>query len=193
MLKIKAITGILLYLLLVLPPVRIGLESVMAGHMLVQIPSLVICGYLVGLAFSVKYESFLQKYNAGGVPGIILVISILLFWMLPRSLDAALNDWYFEIFKFISLPILAGIPLADSWKKMNEIGKGFVVLNAISMFGVLSWLYIASPFRLCNNYLQYQQTQLGKGFLILIAIFILPVLSKAFLGHEEISKTNTDS
>lgn len=189
MLKIKMITGVVLYILLVLPPLRNGLESVMAGHMLVQIPGLLISGYLIGGILSGKYQSFFQKYNIGGIPGMILVISVLLFWMLPRSLDAAINEWDVEVFKFLSLPLFAGIPLADSWKKMNEITKGFIILNAISMFGVLSWLYTSSPIRLCNNYLQYQQTQLGKGFLILIVLFILPILSKALFGQKDLSKS----
>lgn len=185
MIRVKAIAGILLYILLILPPIRTGLESVMAGHMLVQIPALIISGHLIGQAMSHKLSSFSEKYNAGGVAGILLVIFLMTYWMLPRALDAAINELPMEIFKFVSLPLLVGIPLADSWKKLNYIGKSFIILNAISMFGVLSWLYIDSPVRICNNYLEYQQVQLGYGFLILTAIFILPVLYRAFFGSSD--------
>jgi hypothetical protein len=183
-----ALAGAMLYILMLIPQIRRGLESVMAGHMLVQIPVLIISGYLIGIFLSDKFKNFFQKVNADGVPGILLFISIVLFWMLPRSLDGALNVPYYEVIKFLSLPFLAGVPFADSWRKLNYIFKGFIILNAVSMFVVLSWLYIASPFRLCNNYLQYQQIELGRGFLILIALFIIPILYRAFFGHSNESQ-----
>jgi hypothetical protein len=153
--------GPLLWLVLALPPLRMAMENVMVWHMGVQIPALVVAGTLSGPLIVPLYQRYLAPWNGYGVAGIVLTIMTLLFWMLPRSLDATLDDGAMELAKFITLPLLAGLPLAHSWPRLSLIGRGIVWSNLVAMLFVLAWLYLAAPLRVCNNYLVNDQELLG--------------------------------
>jgi hypothetical protein len=100
------------------------------------------------------------------VPGITLFVIIMVYWMLPRTMDEALTTQTVEVFKFISLPLFAGIPLRDSWRKLSSAGKNIVIISFTLMFIGLGWLYVWSPVQLCNNYLVIEQVTLGWAFLL---------------------------
>jgi hypothetical protein len=174
--------GTLLYLLLIIPPVRNFMESIMIIHMLIQLPLLIIIGCLLGKYIMKKAPKVFHAINENGVPGMILIVAITMYWMLPRTLDEALTLSPFEVFKFISLPIV-GILLADSWVKIKDIGQVFIYLNYLSMFALMGWLYLDSPIQICNNYLITQQKTLGWGFIFITAVMILYVLQCVFTDH----------
>src|SRR5690625_196561 len=118
----KLISGVLLFLLLAMPPVRLLLESYMLLHMLVQLPLLIISGMLIGDYLVKRFPGFFDKYDHNGIPGILLVYLVTMYWMIPRAMDEALLLPAVEIFKYISLPFLAGIALRNSWNRLNMIG-----------------------------------------------------------------------
>ncbi|SFD96559.1 hypothetical protein SAMN05216238_106187 [Lentibacillus persicus] len=175
-----ALYGVVLFMLLILPPVRHAMESVMIVHMLVQIPLLIVSGWLMAGYFQVKVERFFNKWNGNGAAGIILVVMITIYWMVPRTLDEALVSGHIELFKFLSLPFLTGVVLRDSWRKINPVIKSFIMFNYISMFGLLAWIYIDAPVRVCNSYLETDQTILGWGFLVITVGLILYILQNVF-------------
>lgn len=172
--------GLLIYLILMIPPVITGLESIMVTHMLVQIPLLIYSGWLMARFFQQKFPRFFEKFNSNGIPGIIMFIIITTYWMIPRVMDETLTLHSVEIFKFISLPFLAGVTLHDSWMKLGTFGKSFIILNYIPMFAFMAWLYIDSPIQICNNYLEFEQKQLGWGFLAIMAAMLLYIVQVAF-------------
>lgn len=157
--------GLILFIFLAMPPVAHILESVMALHMHMQMPMLVIAGLLMARFFQIRFPQFFEKWNQNGIPGILLFIIIILFWMMPRTMDEALTELGVEIFKFISLPFLAGVPLRDSWTKLSEKMKNGVIILFTVLFLLMGWLYIYSPVQLCNNYLQIEQITLGWAFI----------------------------
>lgn len=157
----------LLYLVLLLASEK--LELTMVGHVLIQLPLLVICGWLITPSLPPRWKSAIEKYNEYGIPGILIVTFTVIFWMLPRSLDAALATPFMEFAKFVTLPTLIGIPLALSWPLLTPVTKGFVIGNLLSMLTVLGWLYTQAPIRLCNYYLINQQQQVGT---LLLAITV---------------------
>ncbi|MFC4557506.1 hypothetical protein ACFO3D_04705 [Virgibacillus kekensis] len=177
--------GFILFLILLLPPVRNLLESIMVVHMLVQLPLLIFFGWLMADYFQNRFPSFFEKWNANGLPGIILVVIITTYWMIPRTLDEAFGSWEVELFKFVSLPILVRIPLSHSWKTLSSLGRSFVIFNYLPMFGLMAWLYIDAPVRLCNNYLVTEQKVLGWGFLGITVCIILYTLQSVFTDHSE--------
>ncbi|GGK08066.1 hypothetical protein GCM10007063_33210 [Lentibacillus kapialis] len=179
--------GTMLFVLLIIPPVRNAMESVMVVHMLVQMPLLILSGWLMAGECQSRFERFLASWNANGTAGILLVILITIYWMIPRTLDEALVTWYIELFKFVSLPFLVGFPLRNSWKKLASLTKGFIVFNYISMFGLLAWIYIDAPVRVCNSYLEADQKILGWGFLMIMVSLILYMLQYVFMDHSEAS------
>lgn len=155
----------LLLVVLALPPVTTLLESIMVIHMHMQMPLLVISGFFMAPFFQSRFPGFFEKWNRNGLPGITLFTIIMIYWMLPRTMDEALTLPSVEVFKFISLPFLAGVPLRDSWKKLKPTGKNIILYSFTIMFLGMGWLYIASPVQLCNNYLVIEQITLGWGFI----------------------------
>lgn len=180
----QTIVGIVLYILLWVSPIITLVESIMILHMLVQIPLLIIAGWLVGQFVMIKYRSFFTKWNDNGVPGVLIFVFITMYWMIPRAMDEALGIWYIELFKFVGLP-LAGLVFRDSWEKLQILGKSFIFLNYISMFGLMGWLYVDSPIQLCNNYLELEQKILGWGFLFITAGMIIYIVQLAFTDQSE--------
>jgi hypothetical protein len=161
----QLIYGLLLYIFLMVPPVANLVESIMITHMHMQMPLLVISGFLMGGILIKRYQHFFEKWNHNGIPGITLFMIIVVYWTIPRTMDEALTIQSIEIWKFISLPLLAGIPLRDSWKKLTKFGKNIIIIIfTVKYFGMGS-LYIWSEDQLCNNYLVIDQLTLGWGFI----------------------------
>lgn len=180
--------GLALVLFLAIPPVRDLLESIMAMHMHMQMMLLFVAGLLMAPFFQKYCAPIFDKYNKTGLPGVVLFFIILIYWMLPRTMDEALEIWYVELFKFISLPLLAGVPLRDSWPKLKEAAQViyFIILGVI--FSMLSYLYVFSESTLCNNYLMVDQKTVGWGFMFLAVSIFLYVLLMLFTDQKQYFK-----
>jgi hypothetical protein len=181
----QAIYGLLLYVFLILPPVANVLESIMVIHMHMQMPLFVTSGFLMAPFFQIQFPLFFAKWNNNCVPGIILVVMIWIYWMIPRAMDEALTVQSVEIFKFISLPFLVGLPLRDSWKKLSSTGKGIIYVIFIIIFLIISWLYIDSESQLCNNYLLVEQKALGWSSLAIAVCMIIYLVQLIFVDQSE--------
>ena len=143
---------------------RQPLEADPVIHVLIQLPILAISGHLFVSGLGVhKLRITEPMANAFSL---VAVFSILL-WMLPRYIDAALAHPVAEFAKFFSVPIFVGGSFAVGWANSNPFLRGFLKANAISMLGVLAFLYIHAPVRICNSYLVADQERLGFAFLIL--------------------------
>jgi hypothetical protein len=177
--------GLLLFIFLIIPPVANLMESVMVIHMHMQMPMLVIAGFLMARFFLVRFPRFFEKWNHNGIPGIMLFVIIVIYWTMPRSMDEALTIQSMEVFKFISLTLLAGIPLRDSWKKLKPIVKNIIFYFFIIVFFGMGWLYIDSPVQLCNNYLIIEQITLGWGFLTTAICMVIYLVYTAFVDPTE--------
>lgn len=189
-----AAAGLGILTLLTSPPLRHLLEGHLVTHLLLQIPLLAAAGALLGQALPDSSDRQSEKgqtrpgkaraawsaWNAGGLPGLLLALFTAAFWMLPRSLDAALTEPAVAAAKFVSLPILLGLPLALSWPRLHPIARGFVWTNLLSMLGFLGWLYLAAPVRLCNFYLLDEQALLGRALLGTGAALAVYLAAKAF-------------
>lgn len=178
----RAAAALLLFGLATAPPSRGLLESSMPGHVLVQLPLLVLGGYCGAAAFPGRWRETLQTFNRGGLPGILLVLLAAAFWMLPRSLDAALDEPVMAAAKCVSLPLLVGLPLALSLPRLHPIAGGFVLANLLSMLGVLGWLYRQAPVRLCSYYRLDEQVWVGNGLLLVAGLVGLGWVGRAVFG-----------
>ena len=119
------------------------------------------------------------------MPGITLFLIIVFYWLLPRTMDEALTTSMVEVFKFISWPFLAGVPLRDSWGKLTPILQNGVLITISLVFGFMAWLYIASPTQLCNNYLIVEQRALGWGFLLIGGCIMLYFIQSLFVDESD--------
>jgi hypothetical protein len=158
-----------------LTPLRRVLESDMAAQMAVQLPLLIGIGLLLASAVWRYEPRALSEADWLGVPGLVLVAFATSFWMLPRMLDLALADAWADLGKFISLPLLAGLPLGLSWRRMPGLGRAFVWANFIPKLGAVGGLYLAAPTRLCVYYRLDQQT--AAGWTLIAAAVTLAIVT----------------
>ncbi|QKK02264.1 MAG: hypothetical protein HND55_06110 [Pseudomonadota bacterium] len=165
------------------PPVRLAMESIMVTHAL-QIGLLAGIGGLLARSMGPVRAGKLWGCNRYGITGTVLAFLTLAFWLLPVSLDRALDHWSWEVGKFLSLPLLLGLPLARSWSRLSPIARGVLWANAIPMAVVMGWLYREAPVRLCNNYLSDDQQLLGLALWMLAALIAGYWAVRAFIGFQ---------
>ncbi|WP_043932170.1 hypothetical protein [Bacillus sp. EB01] len=178
----QALYGLVLLVVLAIPPVANFLESVMIIHMHMQMPLLVISGFLIGKFFQLQFPKVFDKWNGNGVPGILLFAIIMVYWMLPRAMDEALTEWTVEMWKFVSLPFLAGVPLRDSWGKLNKCGRKIAISFFTALFILMGWIYIMAPDNLCNSYLIIDQVILGWGYITTAICLIIYLAYSLFVN-----------
>ncbi|CAB1274379.1 hypothetical protein [Candidatus Nitrosacidococcus tergens] len=169
--KIIKYTPYILWLSLALPPLRYLLESSMTMHMLVQLPILAVIGWKITPTLSNRIKETINLWNRWGISGTVSVIFTMLYWMLPRSLDTAISDPYFELIKFITVPLFIGAALGLSWYQLHPVARGVLMLEFWATFMRLGWLYVVLPNRLCANYLLGDQQVLGRSLLMLGTIW----------------------
>lgn len=148
-------------LLLAAVMLREPLEALPLTHVLVQLPMLAWAGAIMAPATRLGQG----EWNRGGWTSLIVAGSGIAFWMLPRHIDAAIADSAWEVGKFVSLPLLIGLPLRLGWMRAHPLLRGVLKAKALSMLGVMAFLYTHAPVRLCNAYLMEDQYRLGVGFL----------------------------
>jgi hypothetical protein len=171
-----------LFVLMWLEPLRTGLERDMALHMSVQLPLLIGLGLLIASALSGWEPCFLAEADWLGIPGLVLVAFVTSFWMLPRMLDWSLADPLVDLVKFLSMTLLAGLPLGLSWRRMPGLGRAFVWTNFVPKLGAVGGLYLAAPVRLCAFYRLDQQTVAGWTLIALTTVLALATLVVALVG-----------
>ncbi|QGH35476.1 hypothetical protein GI584_16090 [Gracilibacillus salitolerans] len=176
--------SLILFIFLILPSVAHLLESIMIFHMHTQMPLFVFAGFLMTPFFKKKFPNFFMKWNRSGIPGILLVILVWSYWQIPRAMDDALTHSYVEIFKFISLPFLVGIPLRDSWQKIRNNGQFIFLVYLLATLIVTGFLYIWVDEQICNNYLIIEQQTLGWGSLAMAACLLLYLFYRQFERDE---------
>src|SRR5690625_1049270 len=178
------IYGLIIYIFLALPPVAHLTESIMAIHMHVQMPFLAVCGALMTPLLQKKFPSFFMKWNRDGIPGIVLALIVISYWLIPRAMDDALMSLPVEIFKFISWPLLVGVPIWDSWRKLTRSWKNGALITIAILYVVMAFIYIFAPDQLCNNYLIVDQRTLGSSFLIVAICIVIYQIQLLFYDEE---------
>ena len=173
----------LLFALLLLPPVRHAVEARMTAQMLLQLPLLVGVGCLLAPALPARARAWAAGWNHQGITGLLLASLAGAFWMLPRSLDASVSEPLVAAAKYLSVPLLIGLPFALGWPRMGFIVRGVFLLELTATFFRLGWLYLISPERLCSNYLLDDQQRLGEMMLAIGALLFLGIAGKLIWGR----------
>lgn len=180
--------GAVLWVALALPPIQHALTTTMTLQMLVQIPLLAVAGWLMARAMPRRVDARLSTWNRSGVSGLLLASLASMAWMLPRAMDAAIDDPWVALAKFVSVPLLVGAVLALSWPRMGFVVRGVFLAELVASAFRLGWLYLASPVRLCNNYLMDDQQWLGKLLLALGVVISLVLGWQLLWGRIEVER-----
>jgi hypothetical protein len=173
----------MLFLVVLAPPVKQALEASMTTQMLVQIPLLIAVGLLVARVLPVGVPPTIDEWNYRGISGLTLATITSVLWMLPRALDASVTDPGVAVAKYLSLPLLIGLPLALSWPRMSFVVRGVFLVECIATLFRLGWLYLVSTERLCNLYLLDDQQRLGQYLLLIGVALLLGVAWKVIWGR----------
>ena len=181
----RAIFAVLLIAVLATSTARSYLEQYMTSHTLILLPLLVLCGMWIGSYFAEKKQLLLPYHFA--LPLLLIALFVSMFWMLPRNLDASLENDGYLVAKYLTLPFFLGVPLALAWRKIGPITKAFFIANAISMVMVLAWLYVEAPVRLCNYYLINEQKQLGMYLIYIAGIISVYWVTRLFIGNIQLN------
>lgn len=177
--------AVLAWLLALAPPLRHALESSMTAQMLLQLPWLVGVGWLFAQALGASARLRVDRWNQCGISGLLLASLVSALWMLPRALDASVSEPLIGAAKYLSLPLLVGVPFALSWPRMNFIVRGVLLLELIATFFRLGWLYMISPERLCSLYLLDDQQRLGQSMLVIGALLFVGIAAQLIWGRFE--------
>lgn len=155
----------------------------MSLQMLAQIPLLALAGWCLAQGAPGWLGRRLVNWNHNGISGLLLASLTGMVWMLPLALDAALDNAWITLAKFLSIPLLIGAPVALSWPRAGFVVRGVVLLELTATVFRLGWLYLISPVRLCSNYLLDDQQQLGKLLIVVGFTIVLLLVWKLMWGH----------
>ena len=180
--------GLALCLLLATPSLRALLEASMTRQMLLQMPLLALAGWWLATGLPMRWVQALARWNHRGISGFVLASLVGMWWMVPRMLDAALDQPGVALAKFASIPLLFGAPLALSWPEAGFVLRGVVLLEAVATAFRLGWLYLAAPTRLCSNYLLDDQQRLGQLLLALGGALCLWIAWQLIWGRVQVAE-----
>ena len=146
-------------------------ESTPMRHILLQYPLLIAAGALIAGALA-RFGA--GEWNRGGVASLLAAIFAMALWMLPRMVDASVAALPVDFAKAASLAVFVGGGLRLGWPRAHPLLRAILKAHAVSMLGILAFLYTHAPVRLCNVYLLDDQQQLGERFLIVaLALAVL--------------------
>jgi hypothetical protein len=185
----RAGLGLALWAVLALSPVRHVLEASMTLQMLVQIPLLALAGWWVAASLPRRWIEASDAWNRSGISGMLLASFAAAVWMLPRMLDAALETPWVTLAKFVSVPLLIGVPLAVSWPRAGFVVRGAWLVEVVATAFRLGWMYLVSPVRLCSNYLLDDQQRLGQWMLAIGVLATLVLAWKLMGGRIDVDRT----
>lgn len=160
--KSKSLVFVILIIALTpsLPLFRFLILDSMQFHMLVQLPLLVLSGYLINKN-SVNNHRNLYEYTGLW----IWVLLSIMFWMLPISMDKAVQSGYWDMFKLLSL-IFSGYVLKPALSA-SKILIFFFIGSLVMMLFFAGSFYQTAESRLCSSYLIESQQTTGMGLLLL--------------------------
>jgi hypothetical protein len=157
-----------------MPPLRRLIEQNMAWHMVVQMPLLMLAGWVFAQAASASRKHLnawraVAIWNQFGLTGGLTVLVLLAYWMLPSSIDRALVVPAADAFKVASL-WLGGALLRHSAQRAPLMVQLFFVGTALPMLVWVGLYFANTDLRLCNAYTLSSQIAAGQSLATLAAL-----------------------
>jgi len=174
-------------LALSLPPLRALIEQSMLWHMAIQMPLLVLGGWLAMRALAGhRLAQRLARWNRYGLTGLIAAQAIFAYWMLPLAIDRAIVLPLADGQKLVSL-FACGALLQHSFARSPVALQLFFVGYAVPMMIWLGFYFTSTDLRLCNAYSLESQVRTGRLLvawgLALGALWLWAVLRPARSRH----------
>lgn len=139
----------------------------MVWHMLVQMPLLVLGGWLVAGHWRARQPAaLLERFNRFGLTGFIVTTLIAGYWMIPSSIDRAVVMLGTDVAKIITL-WLCGAALRHSMQRSPLLVQMFFLGYTLPMIVWLGMYFATTDLRLCNAYSLESQLAAGNGLVVL--------------------------
>ena len=156
-----------------MPLLRHLIEQSMVWHMLVQMPMLVLGGWLSARVVSAFHRVRRPtSWNRYGLAAFFAVLSILAYWMLPVAIDRAVVLPAADLAKIASL-FAGGWLLRLAMQRSPMMIQVFFVGSMVSMMVWLGAYFATVDRRLCNAYSLESQVAAGHGLLIVAVAVVL--------------------
>jgi len=150
-----------------LPPFRVFIEQSMFIQMVIQMPLLFIGGaWLNTFSWPKLLANYFASWNVFGLTGFMLAQMVLIYWMLPISLDRAVVMPQVDVTKVLTM-IVAGYLVGDALNKSPAALQLFFIGYFAAMMIWLGMYFIYTDIRLCNAYSLSSQYWTGYGLCIL--------------------------
>jgi hypothetical protein len=148
-------------------PARSLIEQSMVWHMVVQMPMLVLGGWLLASASSGgRSLKALEAWNQFGLTGFVGSQITLAYWMLPLAVDRAVVLPSADVLKLLTL-LACGALLRHSVQRSPTVVQLFFVGSAVSMLLTAGVTLAVTDRRLCNAYSLDSQVNAGLGVMAL--------------------------
>ena len=151
-------------------PLNGWLSETMPRHQIIQLPSM----FLLGLILGIKFSHFSIKETSYGIAILILIMTSLAFWMLPRSIDYAIISPSFNRIMHFNM-LLAGFLLM-------AVLRNIIFEIKILFLGMVSAMILAAgvtlksfDILLCSSFSIEQQKE--TGFYLIVVGSLLFVLT----------------
>ena len=148
-------------------PARTLIEQSMFWHMVVQMPMLVLGGWLLSsVSTEGRYLKGIEVWNHFGLTGFVASQIIFAYWMLPLSVDRAVVLPSVDFLKLLTL-IACGALTRHSVHRSPVVVQLFFVGSGLSMLLTAGVVLATTDRRLCNAYSLDSQVNAGLGVIAL--------------------------
>lgn len=166
------------------PPMRTLIEQSMLWHMAIQMPLLILTGWLLmasgaplpaaGITMRTSQQTPMQtntqinsqgiEWNVYGLTGFLFSFITITYWMLPSAIDRAVVLPSADVMKLMSL-FACGASLRHSSARAPALIQLFFLGNFLAMMLWLGSYFLQTDLRLCNAY--SLQSQINTGWCLI--------------------------
>jgi hypothetical protein len=164
-------------------PARQLIERSMFWHMAIQMPLLLLTGWLTAQRYSGALKSgLLLRLNHEGLTGMLIASFVLAYWMIPLTIDQAVVNYNVDAVKIVTL-IICGLILQNFFAVSNRLVQLFFLGYSLAMLGGLGVYFFTTDLRLCNAYSLQSQIYTGKALCIISSLIGVGWVWKAKSAH----------
>ncbi len=169
---------------LAIGPLDRWLDTTMPRIVLLQMPAWFTLGWLAGR----KRGTLLATIDPRGLGSLALAALTVIFWMIPRSIDAIGISPLADTLLHISL-LIVGFALADGFPRLPFVAKAALCIMGTSHVFALGIFYSKYTALLCGSFSLIQQQELGRWLLRLTPFVLVWALIGAFRALSRSSST----
>jgi hypothetical protein len=168
--------------MLISPPLDPLLDHSMAGQMALQMPFLAALGVLARGC----WPALQLRTDGQAAAAIVFAAGSLVFWMLPRSLDATVHVWWADQLMHANW-VAVGWLLAMGSGRLRFHVRFAAGIYAAAMILAAGVVYTSAVIPVCSNYSTRQQNLAGSLLIWIGAVLFVAVLARAVLCFNRIA------